>query len=177
MPLPLVAESISAALPNMGRLHPKSHFLDVHLANANSHGRAISTSTTTTTTTTTTTLISATPASYFAGAPKPNYVPLRLAPREENTRVQLQKQRLQDQHSKQLVSPPNIPGFKTSAGEFSLLESYAQECGASTPDPSVAKQFICSRSISMIVLSIPITTRLQMQHLKKFTPSNNCTTL
>lgn len=105
----------------MGRLHPKSHFLDVHLANANSHGRAISTSATTTTTTTTTTLISATPASYFAGAPKPkNFVPLRLAPREENTRVQLQKQRLQGQHSKQLVSPPNIPGFKTSAGEFSF---------------------------------------------------------
>lgn len=41
--------------------------------------------------------------------------PLHLISREESTRVQLQKQRLSEQHHAVIVSQ-KIPGFKTSAG-------------------------------------------------------------
>ncbi|TKA76874.1 hypothetical protein B0A55_03196 [Friedmanniomyces simplex] len=45
---------------------------------------------------------------------------LRLTPREDSTRVQLQRQRLRDQHAGGggSVVSKNIPGFKTSAGRF-----------------------------------------------------------
>lgn len=75
----------------MGRLHPKSHFLDIPLANG-----------------------FAPPSSrhHFAAPP-----PLHLTSnsREDTTRVQLQKQRLHEQHHAIVVSQ-KIPGFKTSAG-------------------------------------------------------------
>ena len=71
----------------MGRLQPK-HFLDIQLANghAPSHSRTL-----------------------------PSVPALYLTSREESTRVQLQKQRLSEQHHAIVVSQ-NIPGFRTSAG-------------------------------------------------------------
>ncbi|CAK3926631.1 hypothetical protein CB0940_07011 [Lecanosticta acicola] len=124
----------------MGRLHPKAHFLDLSLAHhtPSGHSRGLSTSTTTssTTTTTTTTVITATPASFFAGASRAaEVVPLRLAPREESTRVQLQKQRLRDQHAKQLVSTTTIPGFKTSAAFFASLRTNLRLHASPPPSP------------------------------------------
>lgn len=96
----------------MGR-HFKTYshsLIDVQLANG--HSRSSSSSTTAATTTlnsanyipVTTSLLSST-------------TPLRLAPRDEPTRVQLQKQRLREQHVKAPVSAA-IPGFKASAGEY-----------------------------------------------------------
>lgn len=99
----------------MGRFQPKAHFLDVSLANGGHHS-----TTYTTTTTTTTTTSAPIYSSYFAGAIKPEITHLRLSPpREDSTRVQLQKQRLKEQqhHAKQLVST-TIPGYKTSAGMY-----------------------------------------------------------
>ena len=119
----------------MGRFQPKAHFLDVHLANGHHHHHhtsSSSTSTATSTITTTTTTSAPIYSSYFAGAIKPQIPHLRLSPpREEPTRVQLQKQRLSEQqHAKQLVST-TIPGYKTSAGmylharvAFSLFPSF-----------------------------------------------------
>jgi hypothetical protein len=70
---------------------PRHHYLlDVQLANGNGH-------------------VSATKAL------RPDISPLRLTPREETTRVQLQRQRLKEQHRGAIVSK-TIPGFKTSAG-------------------------------------------------------------
>jgi hypothetical protein len=76
----------------MGRLHPNRHFLDIPLANG---------------------FVPAAPSSrqnFSAAIP-----PLHLTSREESTRVQLQKQRLSEQHHAVVVSQ-KIPGFKTSAG-------------------------------------------------------------
>ena len=72
----------------MGRLHTNRHFLDIQLANGHlpAHSRSLST-----------------------------VAPLFLTSREESTRVQLQKQRLTEQHHAVVVSQ-KIPGFKTSAG-------------------------------------------------------------
>lgn len=77
----------------MGRhhLYPRSHFLDIQLANGNgfvSHSQQF----------------------------PPAISPLRLTPRDDSTRVQLQKQVLKEQHATAIVSK-TIPGFKTSAGE------------------------------------------------------------
>lgn len=82
----------------MGRLRPSSHFLDIPLANG------------------------------FAPPPSSRHVssvpPLHLSSREDSTRVQLQKQRLSEQHHAIVVSQ-KIPGFKTSAGMcISLFEKY-----------------------------------------------------
>lgn len=94
----------------MGR-HFKTYsqsLIDVQLANG--HSRSSSSSTTTATVNSanslpvTTSLLSTT-------------TPLRLAVRDEPTRVQLQKQRLREQHVKAPVSAA-IPGFKASAGEY-----------------------------------------------------------
>ncbi|KXT12079.1 hypothetical protein AC579_1858 [Pseudocercospora musae] len=86
----------------MGRLHPKAHFLDIQLANGYSSS-----------TTTTTTYL------HPSHAHATSYInPLRLAPREEFTRVQLQKQRIHEFNSKVLVDPSAIPGFKTSAASL-----------------------------------------------------------
>ncbi len=76
----------------MGRLHPTRHFLDIPLANG---------------------FVPYAPSSRqnFSNAVPPLY----LNPREESTRVQLQKQRLEEQHHAMVVSQ-KIPGFKTSAG-------------------------------------------------------------
>ena len=75
----------------MGRLHPKSHFLDIPLANG-----------------------------FAPPSARHNHVvaaqpPLHLTSREDTTRVQLQKQRLHEQHHA-IVVRQRIPGFKTSAG-------------------------------------------------------------
>lgn len=77
----------------MGRhyMHPHSrHFLDIQLANGNGH------------------------ISPFQ-LEQPVIPPLRLTPRDDSTRVQLQRQRLKEQHATAIVSK-TIPGFKTSAG-------------------------------------------------------------
>ena len=77
----------------MGRLHHNRHFLDIPLANGNvtsAHSRNLSSVAAVT--------------------------PLHLtSSREDSTRVQLQKQRLKEEHHAVIVSP-TIPGFKTSAG-------------------------------------------------------------
>lgn len=100
----------------MGR-HFKTYshsLIDVQLANGHSRSSSSSTSTATTTALNsanylpvTTSLLSST-------------TPLRLAPRDEPTRVQLQKQRLREQHAKVPVSAA-IPGFKASAGMLELF--------------------------------------------------------
>ncbi|KAI5362766.1 putative GNAT domain, acyl-CoA N-acyltransferase [Septoria linicola] len=94
----------------MGRF-AKSHFLDVQLANG------YSTSTTTTTTTTWQ------PHSHIYSASTSYITPLKLAPREETTRISLQRQRYQEQHAKTLVSASTIPGLKTSAAFFASLRT------------------------------------------------------
>ena len=48
---------------------------------------------------------------------QPVISPLRLTPQDDTTRVQLQRQRLKEQHATILVTK-NIPGLKTSAGKF-----------------------------------------------------------
>ena len=88
----------------MGRFnHPNRHFLDIPLANgygapasASSHSRSLSA-----------------------------VAPLHLTSREESTRVQLQKQRLREQHHAVVVSQ-RIPGFKTSAGMSKKIHAYMQ---------------------------------------------------
>lgn len=93
----------------MGR-YPKG-FLDLQLANNAGY------STTTTTTWQ--------PPSHLYSTATTDYIsPLKLAPREEITRVSLislQHQRYQEQHTKALVNRSTIPGFKTSAGMYPLL--------------------------------------------------------
>ncbi|UJO20720.1 uncharacterized protein CLAFUR5_10958 [Fulvia fulva] len=121
----------AAALPliAMGRLsHPKASFLDVHLANGHSS---------TTTTTTTTTTIFETVENYFPPVFKSDITPLRLAPppREESTRVQLQRQRLREQHKRQHSVSTTIPGIKTSAAFFASLRTNLR-LHASPPPPS-----------------------------------------
>lgn len=90
----------------MGR-YPKG-FLDLQLANNAGY------STTTTTTWQ--------PPSHLYSTATTDYIsPLKLAPREEITRVSLislQHQRYQEQHTKALVNRSTIPGFKTSAGMY-----------------------------------------------------------
>ncbi|KAF2166107.1 hypothetical protein M409DRAFT_66978 [Zasmidium cellare ATCC 36951] len=115
----------------MGRFQPKAHFLDVHLANGGHHSTTL-----TTTTTTTTTTSAPIYSSYFAGAIKPEITHLRLSPpREESTRVQLQKQRLKEQqHAKQLVST-TIPGYKTSAAFFASLRTNLRLHASPPPSP------------------------------------------
>jgi len=51
---------------------------------------------------------------------------LRLTGRDDSTRVQLQRQRLRDQHATAIVSK-NIPGFKTSAG-MSMRDPRGPRC-------------------------------------------------
>lgn len=76
----------------MGRLHPKGHFLDIPLANGHGHSRSLS-----------------------------SIAPLQLSTtREESTRVQLQRQRLSEQHHAIVVSQ-KVPGFKTSAGMLNIV--------------------------------------------------------
>ena len=48
---------------------------------------------------------------------------LRLTGREDFTRVQLQKQRVGEQQYSANIVGDRIPGFKTSAGKFSLASS------------------------------------------------------
>lgn len=97
----------------MGR-HFKTYshsLIDVQLANGHSRNSSTSTATATVSSASyipvTTSLLSST-------------TPLRLAPKDEPTRIQLQKQRLREQHVRAPVSAA-IPGFKTSAG---MLERF-----------------------------------------------------
>ncbi|KAM3424367.1 hypothetical protein BST61_g11095 [Cercospora zeina] len=99
----------------MGRFqHSKAHFLDIHHANA-----AYSSSSSTTTTTTTW----QPPPSHIYSASTSYITPLRLAPREETTRISLQRQRYHEQHARTLVSTSSIPGLKTSAAFFASLRT------------------------------------------------------
>jgi len=68
----------------------------------------------TTTTTTTTTQLLPLPL------PPAAITPLRLTGREDSTRVRLQRQRVGEQYRRAIVGD-RIPGFKTSAGECSIL--------------------------------------------------------
>lgn len=85
----------------MGRSHyPQNrHLLDVQIVTGNTHGCLSSSS------------------QQQQQRPHPPAViePLRLTPRDETTRVQLQRQRLKEQHATAIVSK-TIPGYKTSAG-------------------------------------------------------------
>jgi hypothetical protein len=57
--------------------------------------------------------------------PPPAITTLRLTGREDFTRVQLQKQRVGEQHHYSAsVVGDRIPGFKTSAGKLSCLDSF-----------------------------------------------------
>ncbi|EME40989.1 hypothetical protein DOTSEDRAFT_74514 [Dothistroma septosporum NZE10] len=119
----------AAALPlAMGRLHPKAHFLDVHLANGHS-------STAATTTTTTTTF--ETVGNFFPPVFRSDITPLHLAPpaREESTRVQLQRQRLREQHARQQSVSTTIPGIKTSAAFFASLRTNLRLHASPPPSP------------------------------------------
>ncbi|KAK5121821.1 hypothetical protein LTR85_004696 [Meristemomyces frigidus] len=83
----------------MGRhhLYPRSHLLDIQLANGNG----------------------------FVAHPQqlpPAIPPLRLTPRDDSTRIQLQRQVLKEQHASAIVSK-TIPGFKTSAAFFASLRT------------------------------------------------------
>ncbi|KAK4494291.1 hypothetical protein PRZ48_014589 [Zasmidium cellare] len=117
----------------MGRFQPKAHFLDVHLANGGHHSTTLTTTTTTTTTTTSAPIYS----SYFSGAIKPGITHLRLSPpREESTRVQLQKQRLKEQrHARQSSVGTTIPGYKTSAAFFASLRTNLRLHASPPPSP------------------------------------------
>lgn len=53
----------------------------------------------------------------------PTITPLRLTAREDYTRVQLQKERVGEHYSAQIVGD-RIPGFKTSAGELLVHSTY-----------------------------------------------------
>lgn len=121
----------------MGRFHPKAgHFLDLQSA-----GYYASSTTTTTTTTASSSLHS---YSYST-----SYItPLRLAPRDESTRISLQRQRIQENnHAKALVNASTIPGLKTSAGEYaSVRRLHASRFGGdqAVPIQSVEDQTLCS---------------------------------
>ena len=84
--------------------------------------------------------------------------PLRLTPRDESTRVQLQKQRLQEQQraaSAALVSR-NIPGFRTSAGRWESLALGLRDRRGHTTRPSLTT---LSRSFLRIFANEPATPR------------------
>ncbi|KAL9529354.1 hypothetical protein SMMN14_07119 [Sphaerulina musiva] len=107
----------------MGR-YPKG-FLDLQLANNAGY------STTTTTTWQ--------PPSHLYSTATTDYIsPLKLAPREEITRVSLislQHQRYQEQHTKALVNRSTIPGFKTSAAFFASLRTNLRLHASPPPSP------------------------------------------
>jgi hypothetical protein len=63
--------------------------------------------------------------------PTSTIAPLRLVSREESTRVQLQKQRIKEQHRVQLVGN-KIPGFKTSASKSVFFLASCKEASAVT---------------------------------------------
>ena len=109
-----LAEPFAAA---MGRLHHASarqHFLDLPLANAYTH------------------TVSSTHPHSVSERSLPSVTPLYLTSQEESTRVQLQKQRLREQHHAIVVSQ-RIPGLKTSAGE--CAQEYIQfSCHGATAE-------------------------------------------
>lgn len=96
----------------MGR---SRHFLDIDLANGYANGY-----------------------SYVAPATRPpavqNTASLRVTLREDSTRVQLQKQRVKEQHAAVLVGK-NIPGFKTSAAFFGSLRTNLRLHASPPPSP------------------------------------------
>ncbi|TKA47355.1 hypothetical protein B0A55_13574, partial [Friedmanniomyces simplex] len=76
---------------------------------------------------------------------------LRLTPREDSTRVQLQRQRLRDQHAGGggSVVSKNIPGFKTSAAFFASLRTNLRLHASPPPSPWSAPQSMSNSATSL----------------------------
>lgn len=82
--------------------HRFNSFLDVQLANGHTNGK---------------------PAAFAS-----SISPLRLSSSDDSTRVQLQKQRLREEHARQRFGD-SIPGFKTSAGisDFTIIFRWSRD--------------------------------------------------
>ncbi|SMY28010.1 unnamed protein product [Zymoseptoria tritici ST99CH_1A5] len=114
------------------RLHSKPYFdLDVGLANS-AHSRNTSSSSTTTSSSVFQQLSSSIPVTTSLSFT----TPLKIAPTPEPTRVQLQRQRLQEQHARTPVSKARtIPAFKTSAAFFASLRTNLRLHASPPPSP------------------------------------------
>ncbi|EME78281.1 uncharacterized protein MYCFIDRAFT_216598 [Pseudocercospora fijiensis CIRAD86] len=102
--------------------------------------------------------------------------PLRLAPpREESTRVQLQKQRIYEYNSKVLVDPSAIPGFKTSAAFFGSLRTNLRLHASPPPSPISTPNSMRGSATSLpppSPLSGPVDSVMDTDHTDAVTPED-----